>query len=65
MTWVTLLFCHFCTGILNIILSRKKNRALLPWFLVTLPLGVLALFLLLALPPNPEKTEANLESPSP
>jgi hypothetical protein len=28
-------------------------------------LGVLALFLLLALPPNPEGTEETFESPSP
>ena len=50
MTWVTILFCNFCTGILSIILARKKHRAALPWFLVTLPLGVIALFILLALP---------------
>ena len=54
MTWVTFLFCNFCTGILSIILARKKHRAALPWFLVTLPLGVAALFVLLALPPAQE-----------
>ena len=54
MTWVTILFCNFCTGILSIILARKKKRAPLHWFLLTLPLGVLALFILLALPANPE-----------
>ncbi len=54
MAWLTILFCNFCTGILSIILARKKHRASLTWFLVTLPLGVLALFLLLALPPNPD-----------
>lgn len=53
MTWVTLLFCNFCTGILSIILARKKNREPLPWFLATLPLGILTLFLLLALPAHP------------
>jgi len=53
MTWITLLFCNFCTGILSIILARKKNRAALPWFLATLPLGILALFALLALPAHP------------
>jgi hypothetical protein len=55
MTWVTLLFCNFCAGILSIILARKKNRPPLPWFLATLPLGILALFALLALPANPGK----------
>ena len=54
MTWVTILFCNFCTGILSIILARKKNRAPLLWFLLTLPLGVLALFILLALPAHAE-----------
>ena len=50
MAWLTLLFCNFCTAILSIILARKKQRAPLTWFLLTLPLGVLALFVLLALP---------------
>jgi ABC-type transport system involved in cytochrome c biogenesis permease subunit len=50
MAWVTILFCNFCTGILSIILARKKARDPVRWFLVTLPLGVLALFVLLALP---------------
>jgi hypothetical protein len=53
MSWVTFFFCNFCTGILSIILARKKNRAPLRWFLLTIPLGVLALFFLLALPANP------------
>ena len=50
MAWLTILFCNFCTGILSIILARKKHRAPIPWFLVTLPFGVAALFVLLALP---------------
>ena len=50
MVWVTILFCNFCTGVLSIILARKKHRAQLKWFLVTLPFGVVALFVLLALP---------------
>jgi len=50
MAWVTILFCNFCTGILSIILARKKHRTPLTWFLVTLPFGVVALFVLLALP---------------
>jgi hypothetical protein len=50
MAWVTILFCNFCTGILSIILARKKHRKPLMWFLVTLPFGVVALFVLLALP---------------
>jgi hypothetical protein len=53
MTWVTIIFCNFCSGILCIILARKKHRALLPWFLLALPVGVLALFALLALPARP------------
>lgn len=54
MPWLTILFCHFCTAVLSVILARKKSREPLRWFLATLPLGVLALFLLLALPPVPE-----------
>ncbi len=53
MAWLTILFCNFCTGILTIILARNKHRASLTWFLVTLLVGVPALFVLLALPPNP------------
>jgi hypothetical protein len=53
--WVTFIFCNFCAGILSIILARKKNRAPLPWFLLTLPFGVLTIFLLLALPANPKQ----------
>ena len=49
MAWVTILFCNFCTGILSIILARKKHRPSLMWFLLTLPFGVVALFVLLAL----------------
>ena len=56
MAWLTILFCNFCTAILSVILARKKRRTPLPWFLVTLPLGVLALFVLLALPPNQENS---------
>ena len=56
MVWVTILFCNFCTGILSIILARKKHRAPLRWFLLTLPLGVLALFILLALPASEENS---------
>jgi uncharacterized membrane protein len=52
MPWVTILFCHFCVGILSMILARKKHRSPLPWFFLTLPLGVLVIFLLLALPEN-------------
>ena len=50
MAWLTILFCNFCTAILSVILARKKQRAPLTWFLLTLPFGVLALFALLALP---------------
>ena len=56
MAWVTILFCNFCTAILSIILAKKKHRAALPWFLVTLPLGVVALFVLLALPAIEEES---------
>ena len=56
MAWVTILFCNFCTGILCIILARKKHRPPLMWFLVTLPFGVIALFVLLALPVIEEKS---------
>ena len=63
MNWVTFIFCNFCAGILSIILARKKNRAPLPWFLFTLPFGVLTLFLLLALPANPK--DAREETPAP
>lgn len=52
MAWFTILFCNFCTAVLSVILAQKKRRAPLPWFLLTLPLGVLALFILLALPPE-------------
>ena len=58
MAWVTLLFCNFCTGILSIILARKKRRAQLAWFVLTLPLGVVALFVLLALPPIEEESSS-------
>jgi hypothetical protein len=64
--WVTFLFCNFCAGILSIILARKKNRSPLPWFLLTLPFGVLTLFLLLALPAVPkDDREETLAPPSP
>ncbi len=56
MWWVTLLFCNFCVGILSMILARKKHRKPLPWFFVTLPFGVLVIFLLLALPENQESS---------
>ena len=59
MAWVTILFCNFCTGILSIILARKKHRRSLMWFLLTLPFGVVALFVLLALPANPEDDSEN------
>lgn len=59
MAWVTILFCNFCTAILSIILARKKHRTPLIWFLLTLPLGVAALFVLLALPANPEDVSRN------
>jgi hypothetical protein len=48
--WATLIFCNLCTAILCVILARKKKRAVHHWFLLALPLGVLALFILLALP---------------
>ena len=65
MAWVTILFCNFCTGILSIILARKKHRPSLMWFLVTLPLGVVALFVLLALPAVEEDgTQEEVEKPS-
>lgn len=54
MPWATILFCNLCTGILCVILARKKGRAVHRWFLLALPLGVLALFILLALPANEE-----------
>jgi len=50
MIWTTLLFCNVATGIVSAILARKRHRSAFWWFLITLPLGVLALFLLLALP---------------
>jgi hypothetical protein len=53
MIWTTLLFCNAVTGILSLILANKRNRSLLFWFLLTLPLGVIALFLLLAIPDTP------------
>ena len=56
MAWVTILFCNFCTCILSIILARKKHRPSLMWFLLTLPFGVVALFVLLALPAVEEKS---------
>jgi hypothetical protein len=55
MPWVTILFCNFCVGILSMILARKKHRKPLPWFFLTLPLGVLVIFILLALPENQEE----------
>ena len=54
MAWVTILFCNFCTAILSIILAKKKHRPILMWFLLTLPFGVVALFVLLALPEQQE-----------
>ena len=59
MVWVTILFCNFCTAILSIILARKKRRPALTWFLLTLPFGVVTLFVLLALPANPEDGDPN------
>ena len=56
MAWVTILFCNFCTAILSIILAKKKHRPALMWFLVTLPFGVIALFVLLALPAIEEES---------
>jgi hypothetical protein len=54
MPWFTILFCNFCVGILSMILARKKRRKALPWFFLTLPFGVLIIFLLLALPEKQE-----------
>ena len=54
MPWLTIIFCNLCTGILCIILARKKGRPVHHWFLLALPLGVIALFPLLALPANEE-----------
>jgi hypothetical protein len=53
MIWTTLLFCNAVTGILSLILANKRKRSPLLWFMLTLPLGVIALFLLLALPDTP------------
>jgi len=50
MILTTILFCNFITGILSVILALKRKKPPLVWFLLSLPLGVLALFLLLALP---------------
>ncbi len=60
MPWVTLLFCNFSVAILSMILARKKHRQPLPWFFLTLPFGVLVIFLLLALP---EKRDSQLGGP--
>jgi hypothetical protein len=62
MPWLTILFCNFCIGILTMILARKKRRKPLPWFFLTLPLGVLVIFLLLALPENQEPETRGLEN---
>jgi len=64
MTWVTIIFCNFCSGILCIILASKKRRAPLPWFLLALPAGVLALFVLLALPARSNRDAKENPQPS-
>ncbi len=46
----TLLFCHLLYGLLCAILARKRNRSGWLWFGLSVPLGPIALFLLLALP---------------
>ena len=43
-------------AILSIILAKKKHRPALMWFLLTLPFGVVALFVLLALPAVEEES---------
>jgi len=53
MIWTTILFCNVVTGILSVILARKRKKPVLFWFLLTIPLGVAALFLLLAIPEKP------------
>ena len=56
MIWTTLLFCHFATAIVAAILAKNRRRRAPRWFLLTLPLGVLTLFLLLALPDAEQDT---------
>jgi hypothetical protein len=66
MHWITtLLFCNLCSAVLCIILAKKKRRSGLAWFLLSLPLGVLALFLLLGLPDNlPSAALPSADDPS-
>jgi|GEM_PF-2083723 len=46
----TLFFCHLLYGLLCAILGRKRNRSGWGWFVLALPFGALALFVLLVLP---------------
>lgn len=47
---ITYLFCNVACGVLSIISALKKQRSVVRWFLLTIPFGVIALFVLLALP---------------
>jgi hypothetical protein len=63
MTWTTLFFCNLLFGILCVILAKKKQKPALFWFLLSVPLGVIALFALLALPDEttPEEVQEGPE----
>ncbi len=54
MNWITLAVCHVSVAVLCVILAMKKGYAPVTWCLLALPFGVVALFVLLALPPRKE-----------
>lgn len=57
MNLATLLLCNALSGILCMILAKQRRRSIFSWFLIAMPFGILALFLLLCLPENPSRTK--------
>ncbi len=57
MFWTTLVFCNLVSGILCVVLARKHGGSALHWFLLAIPLGVLALFLQLYLHERSQSSE--------
>ena len=49
---VTYFFCTALAGILCIILAKAKNRSATLWFFLSIPFGLLTLFILLLIKPG-------------
>ena len=59
MTWFTILFCNVLSAGLCFILAKKRNSpplglSAVQWFLIGIPLGIVALLAMLAMPDKPE-----------